>query len=108
MVPPRAPPEVRLSERSLTMKQAKEQPLEPLPGLWWGAQSKEEPTKHPSSKRHRPLRNSNSSRKRNHRPHINRVSTNLSEHSLHAWKLAHTPLNNNSVKSLINAAGSNG
>jgi hypothetical protein len=90
---PRAPLEVRRLERLLTMKQVEEQALEPLPGLWLAEQSKDKPTKHPSSRLRRPLPNNNSSRKPKQRPRTNRVSTNLSEHSLRAWKLADTPLN---------------
>src|SRR4029077_19445752 len=57
------PLEAPRSERLLTMKRVKEQRLELQPGQWWVEQSKEEPTKHPSSKQRRPLLNNNSSRK---------------------------------------------
>ena len=97
---PGAQLEVLRLEPSLTMKQVKEQPLEPLPGPWLGEQSKEEPTKHPSSKQRRPLPNNNSSRKLKQRPHTNKVSTHLSDHSLRVWTLADTPLNNNLGHSL--------
>ena len=89
------PLEAPRSERLLTMKRAKEQPLEPLPGQWWVEQSKDEPTKHPSSKRRKPLLNNNSSRKLKQRRHTNRVLTHLSAHSLHVWTLADIPLNDN-------------
>ena len=75
-------------------KRVKEQRLEPLPGPWWVEQSKEEPTKHPSSRQRRPPPNSNRSRKLKQRPHTNKVSTLLSAHSLPVWTLADTPLNN--------------
>src|SRR5690348_17884952 len=74
------------------MKQVKEQPLEPQPGQWWVEQSKDEPIKHPRSRRRRPLLNNNSSRKPKQMPHTNRVPTHLSEHSLPVWTLAVTPL----------------
>ena len=75
--------------------------FEPLTwlGLSWALvrleQSKDEPTKHPSSKQRRPPPNNNSRRKRKQRPHTNKVSTHLSDHSLHVWTHADTPLNNN-------------
>src|ERR1700747_3804508 len=77
------------------MKRVKEQQLELQPGQWWVEQSKGEPTKHPSRKQRRPLPNNNSSRKLKQRPHTNKVSTHLSDHSLHVWTLADTPLNSN-------------
>ncbi len=77
--------------RLLMMKRAKEPRLEPLRGLWRVEQSKGKPTKRPSSRQHRPLRNNNSSRKRKLKPPTNRVSTPLSEPSLLAWTLADTP-----------------
>ena len=70
------------------MKRAREQPLEPLPGLRWAEQSKEEPTKHPNSRRFRPLHSNNSRRKLKQRPHTNRASTRLNEASVHVWTLA--------------------
>jgi len=92
---PGAQLEAPRSERLLTMKRVKEQRLELQPAQWWVEQSKGEPTKHPSSKQRRPLPNNNSSRKLKQRPHTNKVSTHLSDHSLHVWTLADTPLNNN-------------
>jgi len=89
------PLEAPRSERLLTMKRVKEQRLEQQPGQWWAEQSKDAPTKHPSSKQRRPLPNNNSSRKLKQTPHTNKVSTHLSDHSLHVWTLADTPLNNN-------------
>jgi len=83
-------PEVPPSGQSLTIKRAKEQALEPLQELWSVAQNKGKPTKRPSSRQHRPLRNNNNSRKRKHRPRTNRVSTPSSEHSLLAWTRANT------------------
>jgi hypothetical protein len=74
------------------MKRVKEQRLELQPGQWWVEQSKDAPTKHPSSKQRRPLLNNNSSKKLKQRPHINKVSTHLSAHSLHVWMLADIPL----------------
>src|SRR5258705_508070 len=77
------------------MKRVKEQGLELQPGQWWVEQSKDAPTKLPSSKQRRPLLNNNSSRKLKQEPHTNKVSTHLSAHSPHVWTLADTPLNNN-------------
>jgi hypothetical protein len=91
------PLEVPQSERLRTMKRVKGQLPEPLPGQWWVEQSKDEPTKRPSSKQRRPLPNNNSSKKLKQRPHTNKVSTHLSDHSLHVWTLADTQLNNNLV-----------
>src|SRR5258705_11308931 len=79
------------------MKQVKEQPLEPRQELWWVEQSKEEPTKHPNSRRHRRPPNNNSSRKLKQTPHTNRVPTHLSAHSLRVWRLANTPFSDNLV-----------
>src|SRR5215472_4737488 len=87
---PGALPEVPPSGQLLTIKRAKEQALGPPQELWLVAQNKDKPTKRPSSRQHRPLRNNNSSRKRKHRPHTNRVSTPSSEHSLLAWTRADT------------------
>src|SRR5262245_25886354 len=79
------------------MKRVKEQAREPSLALWWVEQSKEEPTKHPSSKQRRPLPNNNSSKRLRQTPHTSKVSTHLSDHSPHVWTLADTQLNNNLV-----------
>src|SRR5215470_6627659 len=59
---PGALPEVPPSGPLLTIKRAKEQALVPPQELWLVAQNKGKPTKRPSSRQHRPLRNNNSSR----------------------------------------------
>ena len=78
----REPLEVRRSELLLMMMQGKEHRLELLPGPWWVGPNKDEPTKHPSSRRRGTCPNSNNRKKRKQRPRINRVSTNSSVHSL--------------------------
>src|SRR6516165_889774 len=75
------------------MKQALEQLLEPLPGLWREGGGNGKPTKRPSSRRHRPLPNNSSRKKRKRRPHISRVSTHLNGVSPLVWTLADTPSN---------------
>jgi len=87
------------------MKQALEQLLEPLPGLWREGGGNGKPTKRPSSKRHSPLPSNSSRKKRKRRPHISRVSTHLNGVSPLVWTLADTPSNDTFKKRQTDLSG---